>query len=169
MEIEIVAAMSDNRVIGENGGLPWSMPADERFLRQHISGAYLLTGRKSFESNQGKTLFNNGRYVIITNQEAYYAGARGVIAHSVEAGIAKAQLAGADRLCVLGGGNIYEQAIHLADRLVLSEIHTEIEAGDAFFPEVDRHIWEEYAREDHPADEDNPYPYSFVFYQRRAQ
>ncbi|MCB0547885.1 MAG: dihydrofolate reductase [Phaeodactylibacter sp.] len=165
MEKVIIAAKSDNNVIGKDGGLPWHMPADLDFFARQIQGCYLLSGRKSFESAQGEEIFRNKSFVIVTRQKDYRVK-EGKVAHSVEEGIAVAEADGAGRLCILGGGEIYRQALSVADKLIITEVHTEVEDGDAFFPDVDPRIWKEYKRENHSKDKANPYDFSFVFYIR---
>lgn len=166
MQKIIIAAKSDNNVIGKDGGLPWHMPADEAFFRRTIADGWLLSGRTSYESNQGTSLFHQDRdFIIVTRQEDYEAPG-GIVVHSLEAGFAQAAANDADKLYVLGGGEIYKQAIDEVDQLIITEIHTEIE-GDVFFPEIDHNKWREVSRADHPSDADNPYAYSFVVYERR--
>ncbi|MCB0556764.1 MAG: dihydrofolate reductase [Phaeodactylibacter sp.] len=165
MKQVIIVAKSDNNVIGSGGELPWSLPADLAFFRQQIEGCYLLSGRRSYESEQGKEIFLGKDFVLITHQKGYRAKG-GKIAHSIEAGIAMAQKDGAQRLCILGGAEIYRQTINTVDELVVTEVHATLE-GDAFFPAIDSTIWQEAQREDHQKDADNPYDYSFVWYQRR--
>ena len=163
MEKVIIAAMSDNRVIGIDGGLPWRLPADLAFFFRQIEGCYLLSGRKSYESDQGKEIFQDKPFVVVTRQKGYEPQG-GKVAHSVEAGVAIAEADGAERLCILGGGEIYRQALSIADKLIITEVHTRIENGDTFFPDIDPQHWKEYKRESHKKDEDNPYDFSFVFY-----
>ena len=167
MQTSIITAKSDNNVIGKAGGLPWSMPADEKFLLEKIQEGYLLTGRKSYESNQGSTLFDDRQFVLITRREDYDPGPGGSIAHSIEEGIAHARAQQAKQLWILGGAEIYRQAMPYADDLYITEIHTQVEDGDAFFPAIDPADWEEKWRKPHPADEKNDYPYTFVYYRRR--
>lgn len=167
MRITIISAKSDNNVIGKAGGLPWSVPADERFLMNKIQEGYLLTGRKSYESNQGGTLFQGQPFVLITRHEDYQPGPGGKVAHSVEAGIATARSEQAEQLWILGGGEIYRQALPYADDMYITEIHTQVEGGDAFFPAIDPADWKEQWRKPHPADAENDHPYTFVYYQKR--
>ena len=163
MEKVIIAAKSDNNVIGVDGGLPWHLPADLTFFNQQIEGCYLLSGRKSFESDQGKEIFQGKPFVIVTRQQDYCLE-KGKVAHSLEEGISMAEADGAKRLCILGGGEIYRQAMPVADRLIITEVHTQVENGDAFFPEISPRRWKEYRSESHKKDERNPYDFSFVFY-----
>lgn len=163
----IIAAVSDNQAIGRNGELPWHMPADLDFFHQQIADALLLTGRTSFESNQGGDIFKDRPFIIITRKVGYKA-AGGQVAHSIEEAYEMAYETGYNRLCILGGAAIYEQTMDHADEIIISEIHTEIDGADTFFPDIDKSIWKEYHREDYPDDKENPYNYSFVFYKRRV-
>lgn len=166
MQIIIVAAKSDNRIIGKENDLPWHLPADLHFFLQTIQGAYLLTGRKSYESAQGNDIFKeNSPFVIITRNRNYQSS-KGEIAHSVEEGIAIAEADGATRLCILGGGHIYEQAMKLADKMILTEVHTFIK-GDTYFPEIDLTYWKEVSRIRFTKNKENIFDYSFVEYVKK--
>jgi dihydrofolate reductase len=167
MKTSIIVAKSNNNVIGKDGGLPWSVPADERYFLDKIKEGCLLTGRKSYESNQGSIIFEDRSFVLITRREDYQAGPGGTVAHSVEAGIQVAKERGTNQLWILGGGEIYKQALPHTDELYVTEIHTHVKDGDAFFPEIDPDVWEEDWRESHPADEENEYAYTFVHYCRK--
>lgn len=166
MEIVIITARAENGVIGKDGGLPWSMPADEAFFLREIEGAFLLSGRKSYESNQGSTIFTDKAFIIITRQKDYQVSAGGKVAHSVEAGIELAKSQQVRRLYVLGGGEIYRQALPHADQLIITDVHTTVENGDAFFPDIDPKNWTLTRQEAHEADADNPFPYTFNWYRR---
>lgn len=164
----MIAAQSSNRVIGKDGGLPWHMPGDEAFFLNEIEGCLLLSGRKSYESNQGNTIFKNKEYIIITRKTDYNVGPGGSTAASLEAGIQLAKEQQIKRLCVLGGGEIYKQALPFAHKLIITEIHTLIDQGSAFFPEIDPGDWALTRAEPHPADKDNPFPYTFKWYHRKV-
>ncbi len=167
MKIVIIAAKSENNVIGKDGGLPWHMPADLDFFNRQIDGCYLLSGRKSYETAQGKEIFKNKAFVIVTRREEYPLP-EGKVAHSLEEGIAIAKRDGAERLCILGGGEIYRQSMPVADEMIITEIHAKIEGADAFFPKIDPRKWKVYKKESHKKDGQNPYDYSFVFYTRQG-
>ena len=166
MEIIIVAAKSDNDVIGKNNELVWHLPADLRFFKQTIQGAYLITGRKSYESAQGQDIFTKDRKFIIVTRNKSYCSEKGMIAHSLPAAIEIAEKHGAERICVLGGAEIYQQAMDWADKLIITEVHGIFEGG-SFFPKIDSRKWEAISRKDFPKDEENPFSYSFVEYSRR--
>jgi len=166
MKKTIIAAKSDNDVIGRDQELAWELPADQHFFFNQIRDCFLLTGRASFESPQGKDIFaNRDDVIIVTRQKKYRAGEK-LVAHSVREAFRRAEAAGAERLCILGGGEIYRQTIDLADELIITEIHAQFE-GDTYFPPIDPQRWEEDRREDYAADQHNPFAYSFVFYKRR--
>lgn len=166
MQKIIVAAKSDNQVIGKENGLVWHLPADLRFFMATIEDAYLITGRKSFESAQGDEVFGPHReFVIITRNKAYQSDI-GKVAHSLEAAIQIAEKDGAKRLCILGGAAIYKQAMTLADKMILTEVHANFE-GDTFFPAIDPAIWIETSRIKQCKDAENPFDYSFVVYERK--
>ena len=165
MQKIIVAAKSDNHVIGKDNDLVWHLPADLRFFMKTIEGAYLVTGRKSYESAQGEEVFGPNRDFIIITRNRSYQSDLGEIAHSLEEAIEIAQKDGTQRLCILGGATIYEQAMDLADRMILTEVHAHFE-GDTFFPVIDTKKWRERSREKYTKDEENEYDYSFVVYER---
>ncbi|MEM1123084.1 MAG: dihydrofolate reductase [Bacteroidota bacterium] len=166
MQKIIVAAKSDNEVIGKDNDLVWQMPADWRFFLKTIEGAYLATGRKSYESVPGKELFGLNRDFVVITRNQQYQTEYGKVAHSIEQAIEMAETAGADRLCILGGAAIYEQAMDLVNTIIMTEIHAEFD-GDSFFPKIDTAKWKETSRERHAKDAANPYDYSFVVWQKQ--
>jgi dihydrofolate reductase len=167
MKSVIIAAKSDNDVIGKGNDLVWDLPADQAFFLRQIEGCFLLTGRISYESPQGTDLFHDGRDIIVVTRQEDYETDGALVAHSIEEAFERAAAAGAEQLCILGGAAIYRQTIDRVDELVITEVHAEFE-GDVFFPLVDPAVWRETFREDHCKDRYNPYDYSFVFYERRG-
>lgn len=162
----IIAAVADNQAIGTQGELSWNMPADLAFFEKQIAGAFLLTGRTSYESEQGKELFDKHDFVVLTSRQNYEVDG-GFVAHSIEKAFEIASQQPHDRFCILGGAKVYEQTINMVDELIITEIHTTIDNADAFFPIIDLNIWIEVQRTGHPSDEENAFPYSFVFYERK--
>ncbi len=162
----IIAAKSDNHVLGYQGQLPWHMPGDLVFFQQQIKEGTLLSGRTSYESAQGLDIFTNRGEVIVLTRRTDYLAPGASIAHTVEEALSLAEKMNTQRFCILGGAEVYAQTIDLADELIITEIHGQFE-GDTFFPAIDPQIWQEQRREDHPADAENPYAYSFVWYQKR--
>ncbi|MGB3589278.1 MAG: dihydrofolate reductase [Tunicatimonas sp.] len=158
----IMVARSDNNVIGKDNDLVWHMPADLKYFKETTSGHFVAMGRKTYQSVD-KPL--PGRLnIIITRQDDFYRE-NCVITHSLDEALALGKQNGQQEMFILGGAQIYELALDVADRIYLTEIHGEFE-GDTFFPEIDSSVWQEVKREDHEADEKNPYSYSFVILER---
>ena len=159
--ISIIAAMAENRVIGIDNRLPWHLPGDLRWFRRHTLHKPVLMGRKTFESLP--RALPDRENIVITRDPGYAAaGARTV--HSIEAALEAA--GDAPEVMVIGGASFYRQMLPRADRLILTLVHASVE-GDAWFPEFDWDDWRELEREDHAADEGNPYAYSFLVLERR--
>lgn len=155
MRVSLIAAVARNGVIGRDGDLPWRIPADLRFFKQTTMGKPIVMGRKTFDSI-GRVL--PGRTNIVVTRNADFAAKDAIIVASLDDAIAAAD--GADEVMVIGGAEIYRQAVARADRLYLTEVDAEPE-GDAHFPEIDRSEWRETARTDHPAADGVP-AFSFV-------
>jgi len=162
MIISLIAAMGEGRAIGIENRLPWRLPADMKHFRAHTMGKPILMGRKTFDSI-GKPL--PGRTNIVVSQDPDFHPEGVTVARS----IAEALLAGgeAEEIMVIGGASFYAQLLPRAQRLYITEIHHDF-AGDAFFPAWNPGEWREIAREDHSADGENSYSYSFVTLVRDA-
>jgi dihydrofolate reductase len=160
MRLSIIAAMSANRVIGSNNDLPFRLPADLKRFKSLTMGHHLIMGRKTFESI-GQPL--PGRSTVVITHQTGYAPAGVLVAHSIEQALEIA--AEDDEVFVAGGGQIYQQLLPRADRLYLTSIHEEFE-GDTHFPEFEKSDWKLISEDSHEPDEKNPYPYSFLIYER---
>jgi len=159
--IAIIAAMANNRVIGNRGALPWHLPEDLKHFKEMTAGRPVIMGRKTFESILavlGKPLPN--RRSIVVTRSAHYASPGCEVATSLAGAI---HIAGAQAAFVIGGAEIYAQALPLADNLYLTEIDARFD-GDAWFPEFDRSEWLETNRESRIAT--SGLGYSFVSYRR---
>lgn len=161
--LSLIAALADNRVIGRDNRLPWRLPADLQHFKRLTLGKPILMGRRTWESLPG--LLPQRRHLVITRNPDYRADGAEVL-HSLEAALAAC--ADVPELMVVGGANLYAQALPLAARMYLTEVHTEPE-GDAFFPAFDRSQWRETARVEGVCDARNTIPHSFVTYQRSFQ
>lgn len=164
--ISLIVAKADNNVIGHNNQLPWHLPADLKHFKARTLGKPIIMGRKTFES-LGRVLPGRPHVVISRNELKLPERCYPVL--SLEAAIAQAQqLTGAasDEVVVIGGAEIYRQALPLVDTLYVTEVHLAPQ-GDAFFPPLDLAVWQETAREDVPAGADSAIAYSIVTYQRR--
>lgn len=165
--LALIAAVARNGVIGRNGDMPWHIPSDFAWFKRTTMGKPMIMGRKQFETFP-KPL--PGRpHIVVTRQRAY-APEGVVVVHDLDAAYALADRlaaeANADEIAVIGGGDIYAQALARADRLYIS--HVELSpAGDVHFPAIDPEIW---AVVDEPAvtpSEKDAAPYSVKVYERR--
>lgn len=162
MKISLIAAMTDDRVIGIENRLPWKLPNDMKWFRQHTLGKPIIMGRKTFESFGAKPLPDRTN-IIITRDESYQAK-DSVVVHSIEEAL---QAVGeVDEVMIIGGASFYDQMLPHADRLYLTYVHAKIE-GDAWFPEIDISEWNETEHIDYEKDEKNLLPHSFVILDRK--
>lgn len=159
--LSLIVAMAKNRVIGANGALPWRLPQDLKRFRALTMGHHIVMGRRTFESI-GRAL--PGRTsVVITRNPAWRADGV-VVARSLADAIAKA---GRDtEIFVIGGEQVFREALPLADRIYLTEIDREF-AGDVFFPDPGPDRWTEVSRED-LRDEAGGFAYSNRIFDRRT-
>ncbi len=165
--LSLIAAVAENGCIGVDNKLPWYLPDDLKYFKAVTSGKPVIMGRSTFDS-LGRPLPNRTNIVITRN--ASYIAPEGVrIVHSLEEAVtvalAVAHIAGDEEIVVIGGAQIYAQALPQADRLYLTEVAKSV-SGDAFFPDWDKSAWQEIGRQPHhyePAGLD----YSFVVYERR--
>ena len=162
MIVSLIAAAAENDVIGAHGALPWKLPADLKRFRALTSGHAVIMGRKTYESI-GRPLPKR-RNIVVTHQ-ADFAPAGCEVVHSL--GDALALVAGEADVFVIGGGEIYRQALPLAHRIHLTRVHAAVE-GDTSFPALDALEWREVARDDHAADGENQYAYTFLTYEKAA-
>ncbi len=168
IRLAVIVAVSENGVIGRNNALPWHLPEDLRYFRRVTMGKPVIMGRKTHESI-GRPLPGRTNIVITHNSEYSADGIR--VVPSLEAALRLAAdialIDGAGEAVVIGGAQIYAEAITVADRLYMTRVHAAV-TGDASLPEIDWAVWREVGREDHAADSANPYDYSFLVYDREA-
>lgn len=167
MRVSLIVAMTADRVIGRDGRLPWHIPSDLRHFKALTLGKPVIMGRRTFESI-GRALA--GRPNIVVTRDRGFRAAGIAVAHGLADALtmARGMSAGDDgEAMVIGGAEIFADALPRADRLYLTEVHRAV-AGDTFFPDYDRAEWAEVAREDHPGDDAEP-GYSFVVLERRAR
>lgn len=168
-EIALVVAMARNRTIGREGGMPWRLSTDLKRFKSITMGKPILMGRKTWESFPVRPL--PGRENIVITRDTRYAAPGASVAASLEDALALARvrlrcLPGTDELCVVGGGQVYADAMPLADRLHVTHIEAEIE-GDTQFPEIDPGIWEAVFEERVPAGEKDDHATRYTVYERR--
>jgi len=171
MKCALIVAMAENQTIGIDNTLPWHLPNDLKYFKQVTMAKPIIMGRKTYESI-GRPL--PGRTNIVITRQSDYQAAGIVVVNSLQQALDKAESisadAGHDEVMVIGGAEIYQQALLQADRLYITHVYADVK-GDAFFPSVNWNDWQEAQREDHKADpvgeaQKNPYDYSFVVYDR---
>jgi len=157
--------MAKNRVIGLDGGLPWHISGDLKFFKQVTMGHPIIMGRKTYQSIGGAL---PGRANIVVTRNKDFESADADVVHDLGPALEKAKaiahIDGADKVFVIGGADIYAQALGEAERIYLTEVDGEF-PGDAFFPELPEGNWQETSRESHPAAGDGP-AYSIVVLDR---
>jgi dihydrofolate reductase len=159
--ITIIAAIANKNALGKDNDLIWDLPADLKRFKKTTSGHHIIMGRNTFESI-GKPLPN--RTTVIITRNKYYKAQGCIVVHSLEEALKIAMTDNSP--FIIGGAQIYEQALSIADRLDITEVHHSFEA-DAFFPNIDLTNWKEDTRINFKADKKNKYNYSFVSYSRK--
>ncbi|GAA3925480.1 dihydrofolate reductase [Hymenobacter algoricola] len=160
--IAIVVATAQNGVIGRDNQLIWHLPADLKHFKQLTTGHPIVMGRRTFDAI-GRPLPN--RINIVVTRQADWAAPGCEVAYSVPVALELAATFGED-IFVIGGGEIYRQALPAADVVYLTEVHHDFE-GDATFPELSPLEWREENRERHEPDAQHAYAFSFVTLRRR--
>jgi len=159
MIVSIVVAIAENHAIGKDNKLLWHLPKDLKHFKEITTGGTVIMGRKTYDS-VGKPLPNR-RNIVITRQQIEIPGCE--VVNSLQAGLDLCH--GLDEAFIVGGAEIYKQAMPLIDRIYLTIVHESFD-GDTYFPEIKPDIWKETKRADHEADEKNPLPFSFITLER---
>ena len=189
MEKCIIVAIADNNAIGRDNALLWHISEDMKFFRKTTTGSPVIMGRKTFESI-GRPLPKRVNIVISRGTTASEGT---LLAHSLEEAFSLASSVSPDshpatssahpvtssvhpvtssevekplRCFVIGGGQIYAQALPLADRLIVTHVHTVIENADTFFPDIDPQMWKVESRSEQLTDQETGYDFEFVEYKR---
>lgn len=163
MNITLVVAASENNAIGLNNQLLWHLPKDMRFFKNTTWGMPILMGRKTFESMGSKPL--NGRLNIIITRNKNWVSEDVTVVHTMEEAIALATKFSYNELLIIGGGEIYEMALPLAQKIWLTRVHTTIE-GDVYFPTLNAD-WEMVSSTQNAADEKHKFSFDFECWKRK--
>lgn len=169
MQIVLIAAVADNGVIGQGGAMPWRLKSDMRHLRALTTGKPVVMGRKTWLSLWIKPLPQRTN-IVLTRDRSFTAPGALVVASlqaALDAARGDALRRAANDVMVIGGGEIYAQAMPFADRLEITQIHASPE-GDARFPAIDPAVWHESARQSHAAGADDDADFDFVTYVRKT-
>lgn len=160
MRITLIAAVSENGVIGRGNALPWHLPADLQRFKRLTTGHAVVMGRKTWESIRRP--LPHRRNIVISGSPGFHpAGA--MVVPTLGAAIDAAR--DLTELFAIGGSRVFEAALPLTDRLELTRVHAQV-PGDAFFPKLDFSEWKLVAEERHPADDQHAYPFSFLTYEK---
>ena len=161
-KISIIVAMAKNRTIGVDNTLPWRCPEDLKHFKALTMGHSMIMGRKTFESI-GRPL--PGRTTVVVTRDPALKIEGCLIAHSLQEAI---KACGNDsQTFIVGGAEIYTQAIDFVDTLYITEIQQDV-TGDAWFPDFDRAKWQEVSREVRRQETPQPLEYHFVTYRRKS-
>jgi len=160
MQKNIIVAIADNNAIGRNNELLWHISEDMRFFRRTTLGSPVIMGRKTFESI-GRAL--PGRVNVVISR-GFSTGEEVEVVGSLEQAYKVAESTNLEKCFVMGGGQIYAQALPTADRLIVTHVHTVIEDADTFFPPIDPSVWKVSQRSDLFTDEETGYTFEFVEY-----
>ena len=163
MEKCIIVAIAENNAIGRSNELLWHISDDLRFFKRTTLGSPVIMGRKTFESI-GRAL--PGRVNIVVSR-GFSTGEEVEVVNSLEDAFAVAEDTNLEKCFVIGGGQIYAQALDFADRLVVTHVHTVIEDADTFFPAINPEIWNVVQRSEMFTDEETGYQFEFVEYEKR--
>lgn len=161
MQLELIVAQTLNRVIGRDNQMPWHLPRDLAHFKEKTLGCPVIMGRRTFLS-LGKALPHR-KNLVLSRSKMVFEGA--TVCVDLEEALRLAD--GAPRVFVLGGAEVYRQALPLASALEVTWIQTEL-MGDTFFPEIDFSLWQEVSSVFCEKDEKNAYALRFVRYERRV-
>jgi dihydrofolate reductase len=165
MKLSVIVAKSLNGTIGKNNKIPWHLPTDLKHFKSITTGYPVIMGRKTYQSI-GKPLPKRTN-IIVTRNEGFTAEGC-LITHSLGQAVAIARKAPQQKAFIIGGAEIYKQALPFTDTIYLTEVKTNIE-GDTYFPEINMEEWEEVEREKHIADDLNPLAFDFVTLIRKKE
>jgi len=158
----LIVAVSENDVIGKGNDLIWHLKNDLKRFKALTSGHCIIMGRKTFESFS-KPLPNR-THIVITRQQNYKAAEGVIVVNSLEAAIEAAKQD--ENPFIIGGGEIYKQALEVVDTIEFTRVHHNFE-GDTFFPVINETTWEETNRDEHKKDDLHKFDFSFITYKRR--
>ncbi|MHC1779820.1 MAG: dihydrofolate reductase [Bacteroidales bacterium] len=163
MKISIIVAVAQNGAIGKDNRLLWHISEDLKYFKKVTSGNPVVMGRKTWESI-GKPLPGR-RNIVISRSLDSLPGAE--VFKSLELALEVVGKSGADEIFIIGGGEIYRQALPFASKLYLTKVHVTIEDADTFFPSVDSDQWQELSHESFERGEKFEYSFEFVVLERK--
>ena len=167
MLLSLIAAVSDNNVIGQKNDLPWYLPAELKWFKEVTTGHPVIMGRKTCASILARrgSMLPNRRNIVVSHRIGSVDGAD--VVPSIDEALTLAEQEGAEEAFIIGGERMYAEGLSKANRLYLTRVHTVIEDGDAFFPEFDEGEWGVVSSEEHQSDGENAIPFTKIVYERR--
>lgn len=160
-KITLIAAMARNLAIGLNGEMPWHLPGELKHFKETTMGKPIVMGRKTWESI-GRPLPGRQNIMITRNSSYQVPGCE--VAGSLDAAI---RIANGEEVMIIGGGQLYQQSLPVADRMILTLVACEPEA-DTWFPEWPEGEWQKVHVRSEEADEQNPYAYQVIEWVRKT-
>lgn len=161
--LSIIVAASDNNIIGKDNALVWHLPADMQYFKETTMGHCVITGRKNYESISEKFRPLVGRTNIVVTRDKDFIAPGAIVVGSIEEAIEKAYELEKEEVFIIGGGEIYRQTLHMADKLYITRVYGDFD-GDVFFPQINENEWIEVGAQFNQADEKNKYStIRFVF------
>lgn len=167
MIISIIAAVSENNVIGKDNDLVWRLPNDMQYFMETTKGHHVIMGRKNYQSIPHKFRPLPDRTNIIITRQTDFEAKDCFVVNSIKDALDIARRNGEEEAFIIGGGEIYEQSIDQADRLYITEVKGTFD-GDTFFPEFDRDQWKEVSRIQNKPDDQHNYAYDFVIFEKKT-
>jgi dihydrofolate reductase len=166
MIISAIAAVSENGIIGKEGGLPWHLPDDLKFFQRTTLGHPVIMGRKNWESIPERFRPLRDRLNIVVTRDPAYAAPGATIRHSLEDALEAARATEAKEAFIIGGGQLYAEAFDrkLIERVYLTEVHAQVK-GDTSFPTLGKG-WKQVWEQKHPTDAKHAYAFTFKVLQR---
>jgi dihydrofolate reductase len=168
MIVSLIAAVTENGVIGRDNDLPWKLPDDMKYFMETTKGHAVIMGRKNFDSLPPKFKPLKERFNIVLSRSYKNPQQFDIcVVGSMDDALEQARSNVSDpEIFVIGGAQIYNLAMPQADRLYITEIKTKLE-GDTYFPAFNKNEWQETSRRHHPKDDRHAYAFDFVLYERK--
>jgi dihydrofolate reductase len=158
--LSLIVAMARNRVIGAGGKIPWHLPGELKLFKELTMGHHIIMGRKTYESINRLL---PGRTTVIVTRQRDFRVPGAIVAHTLERAIAAC--AGDEEIFVIGGAEIFREALPLAGRIYLTTVDADV-PGDTFMPQFSRADWRERSSQSFPPDERNRYAYTLAVHER---
>ena len=166
MIISLIVAASTNNVIGKDNKLLWHLPNDMKFFKNTTWGMPVIMGRKTFEALAGQPLPGRFNFVITRHKEWRPHRENVLVAYDLETALKLAGETDCKEAFIIGGGQVYAEAMPVAGKIYLTRIHTVLE-GDTYFPVIDEKDWQLVSNHDFQADDKHAFAYSFQLWQRK--